>query len=498
MKKNLTLMVVLLAIYKLSTAQTTPAKPAVSSSYVSTAYTNVYPYQMGIKPKIDYSIHFKLNKGTKFTINDVKDSSGTILGYVITPWRYTEDTEKTTFYKTITDLGNQRLAAQKKLQDSILQQKAAVKAAKDKLHQDSLNVELSKKAVTKTAQAVSNTEQLFFTNLVLADLKKTAGTLPKANQTLKNKLNAFTTLRSKAQAQLSVGNDTDTVLKKQLISAAMALPVNKNSYIEQSGVDYQSKKALLNSAQQSLNNANGSLESIKAEYETEVAKFILLKLRGRSLQGQNSDNGPDPKAYRITKEQINDKLDTSADMTNQAAIYSDLAYLDSWANGWLFFISAKDFSDNSVSIFPHSNKFTWGFLTLPVKMRFDNNKGGRFDFEQNLNFGLTFGDKHQLVSTSDISLNYLLGLSVVNVPLDNATPATATTPATSATSTAAVSTSGGFMFQYDKFQIGAFLGWDFAGAHANEFKYQGKPWIGFAIGISLFGEGKTTPAAQTQ
>jgi hypothetical protein len=104
--------------------------------------------------------------------------------------------------------------------------------------------------------------------------------------------------------------------------------------------------------------------------------------------------------------------------------------------------------------------------------------------------------KHQMARTSDISWNYLAGISVVTVPLQNAS--TATTPPTPATSTAALSISGGVMFQYDKFQIGVFLGTDLAGSNANQFAYQSRQWIGIAIGLSLFGEGQTkasvTPA----
>ena len=217
----------------------------------------------------------------------------------------------------------------------------------------------------------------------------------------------------------------------------------------------------------------------------------LVNLFGPS-HGQSNNQSTDSNAYKVKKADKNIPLDASTDTTDQASKYEDLAFVDSWANGWEFFISAKDFTSYAVLIYPKSDKFTWGFLTLPVKMRFDNSKMGRFNFEQNLNFGLTFGDKHQFVSTSDVSLNTLVGLDVVNVPLNNATATT------SASSTTAVSTSIGVMLQYDKFQMGVFLGTDFAGAHANQFDYQGKPWLGFAIGVSLFGESQTTSTSQSQ
>lgn len=56
------------------------------------------------------------------------------------------------------------------------------------------------------------------------------------------------------------------------------------------------------------------------------------------------------------------------------------------------------------------------------------------------------------------------------------------------------------MYQYDKFQIGLFTGLDFIDKSAGKnWAYQGKSWLGFAIGFSLFGENKTSATTdQTQ
>jgi hypothetical protein len=56
------------------------------------------------------------------------------------------------------------------------------------------------------------------------------------------------------------------------------------------------------------------------------------------------------------------------------------------------------------------------------------------------------------------------------------------------------------MYQYDKFQVGLFSGLDYIDQSSNViWAYQGKPWVGFAIGVSLFGENKSSnTTSQTQ
>ncbi len=240
-------------------------------------------------------------------------------------------------------------------------------------------------------------------------------------------------------------------------------------------------------------------------------KYEISSLAGFLSSNQSSGNGHSGLNYKkLKKDNLGVDPPTPSDPNSEYAKYVKLAYLDSWANDKLFFISAADFAPNTATVYPASNNFTWGFLTLPLKVRFDNNRHGIFDFEQNLNFGLTLGAKHQFVSHENVSLNYLFGVSVVNAPLNDASPATPEIPATAttpeipakaaspATTAPALSFSFGSMFQYDKFQIGLFIGKDFVGDNAYKFAYQGKPWIGIAIGVSLFGEGQTTATGQSQ
>ena len=284
----------------------------------------------------------------------------------------------------------------------------------------------------------------------------------------------------------------------------------------QSSEGFENSKKTYQNAKKELNDLSIKENTLKLEYEKSLEKVQLAIIdyqdTKEKLSIANSQvSFPDPlNRYRLKKFEVGDPEDelVEGDKTKPAYYYDNLAYLDSWANGWDFFINANEFSTKAAMIYLNSTKFTWGFLTLPIKMRFGNQSGGSFNFEQNLNFGLTLGLKHQVVNKSDVSMNYLFGISVVDVQLNNAIPGTitntssttsTTTPGSPATSTTAISFSVGSMFQYDKFQIGLFSGVDFAGPSANgKFGYQGRPWIGFAIGISLFGEGKTTATGQPQ
>jgi len=476
---------------------TSSAKVDVGSTYVSPVRTDVYPYQSGLHPKVDYSVHFRLNKGTRLTVVAVKDSLGGIIqGYVITPWNFNDtSTIKRNFYKKITDTAQRRLADWKKIQETIQKKQDSLKNKKIQLEKDSLLAVKAKDTLAHSKQAFTNSTNNALNSAISINTKTALTKVSMKTPILKKQINNFKAAQSNIKITLSRGIEPDSLTKQQFIKAAASLPLKNKNIIKEYNDKLQLTKNHLDIDSQVARNASKTFNANKENYEKAIQKLQDLKSKNppKSVisEPKNDDSKPDPNAYKITKEEKNDSLDAPQNKITQAALYDELEYLDSWANGWQFFVTAKDFSQFE-PIYPDSYKFTWGFLTLPVKMRFDNNRGGRFDFEQNLNFGLTFGAKHQLVSSSDISLNYLAGIAVVNVPLDDATADKA------ATSTSAISTSLGFMFQYEKFQIGVFLGKDFAGAHADQFNYQGKPWLGFAIGVSLFGEGKTTASSQTQ
>ncbi|GGE58137.1 hypothetical protein EV200_103330 [Pedobacter psychrotolerans] len=226
-------------------------------------------------------------------------------------------------------------------------------------------------------------------------------------------------------------------------------------------------------------------------YSTNLEKEYFYKNLPNSNENKIYEpfNKEKPNYYKILKPDVGIKSkEITKDSLNASKYkYKDLAYIDSWANNSHFFISLKDFNDKCESIYPHKRGFTWGFLTLPIKARFGNSKAP-FTFEEKINFGISAGVKWQHVNTVYSASNLLGGVSVGGVKIDKDNSASA------------ISLSGGYMYQYDKFQIGIFTGVDFIDKSAGvSWGYQGKPWVGFAIGFSLFGEGKTTVAGeQTQ
>ena len=54
-------------------------------------------------------------------------------------------------------------------------------------------------------------------------------------------------------------------------------------------------------------------------------------------------------------------------------------------------------------------------------------------------------------------------------------------------STAAITVAGGYVFQYENFQVGAFTGFDMLPYEfGRRWLNKGKPWFGVGLGVSLF------------
>lgn len=220
---------------------------------------------------------------------------------------------------------------------------------------------------------------------------------------------------------------------------------------------------------------NGYIISIW-DFKADTAKLNFYKSLDGKKVGDNL-NAQSDKYYKMSKAQLGIENTSNTDILSK---FKDLAYVDLWANNTQFFISLKDFNNKCEFIYPHKRGFTWGFLTLPIKARFGNKKAP-FTFEEKINFGISAGIKWQHVNTVYSASNLLGGISAGAVKLDKDNSASA------------ISLSAGYMYQYDKFQIGVFTGLDFIDkSRGADWAYQGKPWLGFAIGFSLFGESKTS------
>ena len=151
-------------------------------------------------------------------------------------------------------------------------------------------------------------------------------------------------------------------------------------------------------------------------------------------------------------------------------------YIGRWANYKEFAMKPEDFNSSCIPYFGSNNEFTWGVMTLPIKLRPGNSTDRLFSYEEKLNLGFVFGLRHQLQGKVQQSLNYLVGVGIANVRTDSLSQKSGVTP--SGTSSAAFSANIGALYAYGNFQLGVFVGTDhIPGTLGRDWKYQGKPWI---------------------
>ncbi|AMR31531.1 hypothetical protein A0256_08880 [Mucilaginibacter sp. PAMC 26640] len=171
-------------------------------------------------------------------------------------------------------------------------------------------------------------------------------------------------------------------------------------------------------------------------------------------------------------------------------------YIGKWANYKEFAMSPEDFNSSCIAYYGTKTEFTWGVMTLPIKLRPGNGSSRFFSYEESLNLGFVFGWRQQLKGKVKHSINYLMGVGIANVKTDSLSQKSGISPA--GASAAAFSVNAGVLYAHNNFQIGFFVGKDhIPGSQGRDWKYQGKPWIGLAVGISLFSDTDSQGGAGT-
>lgn len=164
----------------------------------------------------------------------------------------------------------------------------------------------------------------------------------------------------------------------------------------------------------------------------------------------------------------------------------DKAYIQSWANFKKFTISAEDLS-KAILYTTGNFDFTYGALTLPLKIRFGNGGNTYSAFEENLNLGLTAGLKYTIPGTKEQSINLLGLIGLTSANLDSVAFKNPKFYSSKITSTKAVSLGIGLMYQYSNFQVGLFGGIDhISGELGRQWRHQDRLWMGVAIGVALY------------
>ncbi|MGV3460625.1 MAG: hypothetical protein ACO1N9_09260 [Flavobacterium sp.] len=201
---------------------------------------------------------------------------------------------------------------------------------------------------------------------------------------------------------------------------------------------------------------------------------------------------------------ISDKSEEESEL-----IQNSSEYITEEANGNKFIVSLTDLNDKCDLYHTTKYSFTSGITTVPIKLRFgDRNEVEEgespryFDFLQNFNLGLSIGINKTFQSKTKQSISFLISPAITTAEVSTTSlrtlPATPTVPptdpptaettqVTTSEQSAAFSLSYGIIYEFNAFQVGVFSGWDWIPNELGQnWKYQGKPWLGLALGISIF------------
>lgn len=145
-------------------------------------------------------------------------------------------------------------------------------------------------------------------------------------------------------------------------------------------------------------------------------------------------------------------------------------------------------------------EYTVSALTIPLKYRFkDHDENLKEDFSSAINLNLFVGKAwgktsfhyreklDNVTNTWKFTVGLLFGASTVTLNSKNTSLATIPLPADTEVIKGLGSIGVGTTYAFNKINIGAFYGYDYAiGDDADKWNYNKKPWLGIAIGYSLF------------
>lgn len=155
-----------------------------------------------------------------------------------------------------------------------------------------------------------------------------------------------------------------------------------------------------------------------------------------------------------------------------------------------FAIKIKDLDEKTQEYFGMSKNFTYGITLIPFKLRFG---GGDKDFQygEGFSLGLNAGVEFNLRSRKEQSVSVLAGIAASTVSVDSESTNNYIEE-DKVTTSGAFTPSLGIVYAYERFQIGAFVGWDIIGGALGEnWIYNKKPWLGLGLGFTIFQKNKT-------
>lgn len=154
-----------------------------------------------------------------------------------------------------------------------------------------------------------------------------------------------------------------------------------------------------------------------------------------------------------------------------------------------YLLTPAQYKDNAERI-EKKGMFTVGAGTTLIKIRPGRKDQELYtDFVNDFNIGVMAGFKFKPYRRRELSHSVLGGLSFGSVGVSSSTTKNVITEETDA---ASISFSGGYVFEYNKFQLGLFTGIDvLSGKAGRHWVYKKRPWLGVGFGYSIFrAEGK--------
>lgn len=163
------------------------------------------------------------------------------------------------------------------------------------------------------------------------------------------------------------------------------------------------------------------------------------------------------------------------------------------AAGDIFFRLAQRETQNSYDLnaerLENRGTFTVGAATTLIKIRPGQKElkdGYRIYSEigNDFNIGASAGFKFNPYRRLELSHSLVVGLSFTSIKV---TPYTTQNFLQAESSQACVTFSWGYVFEYDRFQVSFFSGWDvMSGEVGSHWIYTGRPWLGLGFGYQIF------------
>jgi hypothetical protein len=161
-------------------------------------------------------------------------------------------------------------------------------------------------------------------------------------------------------------------------------------------------------------------------------------------------------------------------------------YDDYGKNTMYFYVDSKTLNSYAIKDERVDFGLSVGVINFPFKYRPQKGLG---DFSGTFNFGAGLGVKMRHKSYRKFTWSIITGYSISNLVIDSVSATRNSKDLVSTNNFSAFSFSIGPMIEYDKVQVGMFVGWDRLSKLNQEkygWKYQGKPWLSIAFGYAIF------------